>query len=65
MKRILSASFGENVITLDYAAQFYADRCNLNYFGLISRFMDILTVSRVLVASSSFEMTLGKCWTIN
>ena len=59
LKRMLSASIGENVITLDYAAQFCADRCSLNYFGLLISFMDILPVSRVLVASSSFEITLG------
>ena len=34
LKRMLSASFGDNLIKLDYAAEFYADRCSLNYFGV-------------------------------
>ena len=55
----LVLAFGDNLITLDYAAQFYADSCNLKYFVLISSFMDILPVRRVLVAFSSLEMTLG------
>ena len=59
LKRMLSASFVYNLITLDYAAKFLAGSCNLNYFVLISSFMDILPVSWVLVAFSSVVMTLG------
>ena len=34
LKRMVSASFGGNLIKMDFAAKFYADWCNLNYFGV-------------------------------
>ena len=37
LKRMVSASFGGNLIKMDFAAKFYADWCNLNYFGVAKK----------------------------